>query len=164
MRRVVVGSAAVCALAFVLCGAPTAGAEPVDACGPDQASAVDLAIAHMPHDPLTQAPWIQAPIASNFDACANLSAVLLTADTKPNSPRQALLFHLGRFVGTTTESSRPYTTLDTAASTKDMVVVVFTAGKTCAVCNDGKTYPVHYQWTGNTAVMVEPIPPAQAWP
>lgn len=153
-----------CALTFALCGAPTAGADPVDTCGPDQASAIDLAVAHMPHDLLTQAPWIRQPVASNFDSCANLSAVLLTADTKPNSPRQGLLFHRGALVGTTTELSRPYTTLDSAASTKDMVVIVFIAGRTCAVCNDGKTYPVHYQWNGGTAVMGDPAPPDQTWP
>ena len=164
MKRVLVSSAAACVLAFVISGAPTAGADPVDECGSDQASAVDLAIAHMPHDDLTQAPWIREPIASNYDSCANLSAVVLTADTKPNSPRQALLFHRGTFIGTATSNSRPYTSLDSAASTKDKLVIVFTSGKTCAVCDDGIKTPVRYQWNGVTVVMVDPIPPNQAWP
>ncbi len=105
------------------------------------------------------------PSESNFDSCADLSAILVTIDNpKPNSPRQGFLFHRGTYIGTTTMQSRPFTTLDTAASTKDTVLFVMTSGRTCATCDDGTTFPVHYHWNGITAVMVEPIPPNQAWP
>jgi hypothetical protein len=146
-------------------GAPVAGADPVPSCGPDQATALDSAIAHEQHDPVSQAPWSPIPVESTFDACADLSAILVTIDNpRPNSPRQGFLFHRGTYIGTTLTKSRPFTTLDTAASTKDTVLFVFTSGRTCATCGDGNTFPVHYHWNGVTAVMVEPIPPAQVWP
>ena len=149
----------------MLIGTPVAGADPVPGCGPDQATALDIAIKHEKHDALTQAPWSDLPVASNFDACADLSAILVTIDNpKPNSPRQGFLFNRGNYIGTTTTTSRPFTTLDTASSTKNTVVFVFTSGRTCATCNDGRTFPVHYYWNGVTAVMADPIPPAQAWP
>jgi hypothetical protein len=165
VNRVLVSSAAVCALALMIGGAPVAGADPIPDCGPDQPSALGVALAHEQHDPLTQAPWSPIPVQSNFDACADLSAILVTIDNpKPNSPRQGLLFHRGTYIGTTTTTPRPFTTLDMAASTKDTVVLVLTSGRTCATCNDGATFPIHYHWNGFTAVMADPIPPPQDWP
>lgn len=146
-------------------GTPVAGADPLPDCGPDQATALDIAIAHEQHDPISQAPWSPIPVQSNFDACADLSAAVVTIDNpRPNSPRQGFLFHRGTYVGTTLTKPRPFTTLDTAASTKDTVVLVYTSGRTCATCNDGATFPVHYHWNGLMPVMVEPIPPPQVWP
>ncbi len=147
-------------------GAPVAGAQPGVDCGLDQGSAVATAIAHTPHDPITQVPWNPNPVGgSNYDACADLSAVVVTIDNpRPTSPRQAFLFHRGNFVGTATTHSRPYTTLDMAASTKDMAVLVFTSGRTCPTCNDGTSIPVRYKWNGVTVVMMDPIPPPQTWP
>lgn len=157
-------SLAACAL--VMAGnAPVAGADPVPSCGPDQATALDIAIAHEQHDPITQAPWSPIPVQSNFDSCADLSAILVTSDNpRPNSPRQGFLFHRGTYIGTALSKPRPFTTLDTAASTKNSVLFVFTSGRTCATCDDGTTYPVRYNWNGATAVMADPIPPAQVWP
>ena len=165
MHRTLMRSAAVCAVAMMIGGTPVAGADPVPGCGPDQTAALDIAIAHEQHDPLTQAPWSDVPVASTYDACADLSAVLVTIDNpKPNSPRQGFLFHHGTYIGTSTTVSRPFTTLDLAKSTKDMIVLVYTAGRTCATCNDGKTFPVRYIWNGVTAVMADPILAPQDWP
>ena len=165
MHRTLMRSAAVCAVAMMIGGTPVAGADPVPGCGPDQTAALDIAIAHEQHDPLTQAPWSDVPVASNYDACADLSAVLVTIDNpKPNSPRQGFLFHRGTYIGTSTQVSRPFTTLDSAASTKDTVVLVYTSGRTCATCNDGKLFSVRYVWNGFTAMMADPILGPQVWP
>lgn len=146
-------------------GTPVAAADPIPDCGPDQATALDSAIRHEQFDPLTRAPWSPIPVASNFDACADLSAILVTIDNpRPNSPRQGFLFHRGTYIGTTLAKPRPFTTLDTAASTKDTVLFVFTSRRTCATCTDGNTFPVRYYWNGFTAVMADPNPPAQDWP
>ena len=107
MQRTLMISAAVGVLATMIGGTPVADADPLSDCGPDQATALDVAIAHEQHDPLTQAPWSPIPVASNFDSCANLSAVLVTIDNpKPNSPRQGFLFHHGTYIGTSTTVSR----------------------------------------------------------
>jgi hypothetical protein len=165
VRGLIVSSAAVCALGMF--GAPAAQADPpVGACGPDQATAVGDAIAHTPHDTVTQAPWNPTPVGgSNFDPCANLSAVVLSIDNpRPTSPRNAFLFNRGVFVGTALWTARPYLTLDAKASTKDMVVLVAISGRTCATCNDGAASILHYRWDGSHPVMLDPLPPAQAWP
>jgi len=165
VRRILVTSAAVCAVAVTAGGTGVAGADPGPGCGPDQPTALLMAIDREKHDPLTQAPWSQIPVQSNFDSCADLSAILVTIDNpKPNSPRQGFLFHRGIYIGTTLSNSRPFTTLETAASTNDTAVFVYTSGRTCATCNDGITKVVRYHWNGVTSVMVDPIPPAQDWP
>jgi hypothetical protein len=165
MNRVLATSAAACALAMTV-SAPTAAADPPPVCGPDQATAVATAIAHEYHDRLSLAPWNPAPVGgSNFDSCADLSAVVVSIDmARPNSPRQGFLFHRGNYVGTALTNSRPFTTLNAAASDKTTAVLDFTSGKTCSSCNDGKVYPVRYYWNGATVVMADPMPPPQAWP
>jgi len=166
VRRVLTSSAAVWALVASIVGAPVASADPAPDCGPDQATAVNEALRHEQHDPRTYAPWNPAPVGgSNFDACADLSAVVVSIDNpRPTSPRQPFLFHRGVYIGTGMTMSRPYTTLDAAASNKNVVVIVYTSGRTCSTCSDGKTYPVRYFWNGATAVMMDPAPPPQDWP
>src|SRR6202047_3403868 len=137
MRRLLASSAAVCALAMPTGGAGAPGADPIPDCGPDQATALAIAVARERHDPLTQAPWSLIPVQSNFASGADLSAMLVTIDNpKPNSPRQGFLFHRGTYIGTPLSLSRPFTTLDTAASPNDTAVFVYTSGRTCATCND----------------------------
>ena len=147
-------------------GTPVAAAdEDVPACGGDQQTELNWALAHEQHDPRSQAPWSDIPVQSNFDSCADVSGMVITIDNpKPNSPRQGFLFHRGRYIGTTQQMSRPFTTIDMAASNPETVVFVFTSGRTCATCNDGMTFPVHYHWNGAQVVMVETPPPAQDWP
>jgi hypothetical protein len=157
---------AVSVFALLAVGAPVAQADPDTACGPDQGTAMADAIAHTPHDTRSQAPWNPAPVGgSSFDSCANLSAVVASIDNpRPSSPRNAFLFHRGVFVGTAFWDSRPYLTLDTTATTKDLVALVAIAGRTCGTCNDGAASIVRYRWDGARPVMLDPTPPPQAWP
>jgi LppP/LprE lipoprotein len=164
VRGLPLSATAICA--FALFAAPAGHADPGDPCGPDQATAMNLAIAHTPHDDRSQAPWNPAPVGGgNFDSCANLSAVVVSIDNpRPTSPRQGFLFHRGVFVGTALWQSRPYLTLDAKASTPDQVVLVAISGRTCATCNDGAASILHYKWDGVRPVMLDPMPPPQDWP
>ncbi|MDT5092152.1 MAG: hypothetical protein QOH60_1515 [Mycobacterium sp.] len=166
MREKLLSATAASAMALLTVGAPVAQADPDQACGPDQATAMADAIAHTPHDTLTQAPWNPAPVGgSSFDSCANLSAVVVSIDNpRPTSPRNAFLFHRGVFTGTALWQSRPYLTLDPKATTKDVVVLVAISGRTCGTCNDGAASILHYRWDGARPVMLDPMPPPQAWP
>ena len=165
VNRVLAGSAAVCVLASLLGGVPAANADPAPACGPDQATALSDAIAHDRHEPLTQVPWSPVPVQSNYDPCADLSAAVMTIDmARPTSPRQVFLFHRGTYIGNATTNTWPFTTLDAAASTPNLVVLDYVSGRTCGSCNDGETHTVRYVWNGATAVMLDPIPPRQVWP
>ena len=165
VSRALAISAAVCVLAGLFGGTPAANADPAPACGPDQATALGVAIAHDRHEPLTQAPWSPVPVQSNFDPCADLSAAVMTIDmAKPTSPRQVFFFHRGTYIGNATTNTYPFTTLDAAASNPGLVVLNFVSGRTCGSCNDGQTRTVRYVWNGATAMMLDPIPPRQNWP
>ena len=159
-------SAAACVAGTLIGVAPPAPAQPGAPCGPDYATAVNDAIRHEKYDRLTTAPWNPAPVGgSNYDPCADLSVVVVSIDNpRPTSPRQGFLFHRGTYIGTSLTKSRPYTTLDTAASTKDTAVLVYISGLTCPTCNDGTASTVRYRWNGSSAMMLDPIPPPQAWP
>lgn len=77
-----------------LVASPSAQAQPV--CGPDQATALQPVLAQLRPEPWTDQPWNPAPIAGNFDPCADLSTVLLTIERgTASSPVQALMFHHG---------------------------------------------------------------------
>lgn len=152
MNAALVSAVAACGLIWA--SPPSiAHGQPIAPCGPDQATAVESARKHTPHDPFTQTSYDRVPVASNYDACANLSTVLLPANRlTPNAPIQAFLFNRGRFVGTAFES-RPYTTLNASASTRDMVVLDFVTDRTCSDCGDGRTQSVRYVWDGRVRTL-----------
>jgi len=153
-------------LAVLLGAIPQAVAEPNSGCGPDQATAVQSALAQIPPPQIaaaTGARWSANiwPPDSNYNPCADLSTVLITVEgATGSSPMQALMFHRGTYLGTGTVKDYPYMSLNKAASTNDTVVVNYKVGKTCSGCNDGITTPVRYHWVGTKVQMLDPAPPA----
>jgi hypothetical protein len=141
-----------------IAASPAAGAQPAPECGPDQATAMEPVLALLRPEPWTDKPWNPNPVAANYNPCADLSTVLLTIDgARPNSPVQALMFHRGQYLSTATYKAYPYTTLDTAGSTGDTVVLDY---KTPAVCDgcDSEVTSVRYQWQGDHMAMLDPGP------
>lgn len=142
---------------------PTAQAAPPAApaaCGPDQAAALSAALSHYPADPETGWLWDHTPLYSNYDPCADLSAIVVTVEgATGSSPEQALMFHRGTFLGTGTSKSYAFTTLDSSASTKDTVVLTYRSGQSCTACGDGIVTSVRYHWDGNKVQMLDPPPP-----
>jgi hypothetical protein len=136
----------------------------VAACGPDQSSAVQSALAQARPPQIaaqTGARWSSIPQGTNYDPCADLSAVLVTVESATgSSPMQAFMFHRGAFLGTGTIDDYSFMTLNAAASTKDTVVVDYRVGKSCTACGDGTTVSVRYRWNGTQVEMLDP-PPAE---
>jgi LppP/LprE lipoprotein len=132
------------------------------ACGPDQATAVQSALAQARPPQIaakTGARWSSTPQGTNYDPCADLSAVLVTVEgATGSSPMQALMFHRGVFLGTGTVDDYSFMTLNSAASSKDMVVVDYRVGKSCTACGDGTTVSVRYKWNGTQVQMLDPAP------
>jgi len=157
----VIGIAAVLSVLAGLVGiAPPAGAAP-NGCGPDQAAAVQSALAQFPADPATGYKWSSKPQESNYDPCADLSAVVVTVEgATGSSPDQALLFHRGTYTGTGTLKAYPFTHLVAGKSTKDTVVLSYAYGKSCTACDDGKLATVRYRWNGTKVQMLDPPPPS----
>jgi hypothetical protein len=130
-------------------------------CGPDEASAVRTALAHLPPERLTGRRFAGAPLESNYDPCTDLSTVLVTIEgATGSSPVQALMFHRGQFLGTGTWRAYGFTSLDEAAATSDTVVLRYRWGQSCSACDDGCVTTVRYHWDGTRVVMLDPPPPA----
>src|SRR6516165_11429123 len=86
---------------------PTSGvaAPPVSAAPPDPcavnlgAPSIAKVVTKLPRDPRSQQPWNPEPLAGNYNECAQLSAVIIKANTNAASPTtRAVMFHLGQFI------------------------------------------------------------------
>lgn len=128
-------------------------------CGPSEGQALAEALAQLSPEQNTGRDWSREAIASNFDACADLSTILVTVEgATGSSPVQALMFHRGEYLGTGTSDAYGFTDLDTEASTSDTVVLTYKAGQTCNACNDGITTSVRYRWDGQAVQMLDSPP------
>jgi hypothetical protein len=145
-------------LGLSLLASPTAAAQ--DACGPDQDTAMKAAMDVNWIDSASDKFWDPAPVGGNFNPCADLSAVLVTTEkATPKSPVLVFLFNRGGYIGVATQKAYPYTTLNTARSTADTVVLDYaTKGDTDLGLKDRVT-AVRYQWQGDHLATLDPLPP-----
>ena len=59
------------------------------------------AVSELPRDPRSEQAWSPEPLAGNYNECAQLSAVIVKANTNAENPNtRAVLFHLGKFIPT----------------------------------------------------------------
>lgn len=165
-KRYAIKSATVSAVVVGVMGTslvaiPTADAvPPSQGCGLDQATAVQSALAQLPPEPQTGRDWYSRPLYSSYDPCADLSAVVVTIQgATGSSPEQALIFHRGTYLGTGTSKAYGFTTLDTADSANDTVVLRYRSGQSCTACGDGIVTTVRYHWDGTKVQMLDPPPP-----
>lgn len=146
-------------------GSPGATTTPSGAnagpCGPDQAAALAATIATLAPDKRTGKAWDSKPQATNYNPCADLSAVVLTVQgATASSPDLALLFHRGTYVGTATPTAYPFTDLEAPASTNDTVVLTYRTGQSCSTCEDGTLTVVGFRWDGDRVQMLDRPPEA----
>lgn len=128
-------------------------------CGPDEAAALSSALSQVRPDPATHKQWDRNPRSSNYEPCADLSAIVLTVqDGTGSSPDLALMFHRGAFVGTATGQPYPFTELEGPASTGDIVVLTYRTRQSCSTCTDGTLTTVGFQWTGDRVQMLDRPP------
>ncbi|MEB3903808.1 LppP/LprE family lipoprotein [Mycobacterium ulcerans] len=117
------------------------------------------ALATLPPDKKTGRPRNPTPEFSDYDPCAELSAVVVTVvDATRSSPDEALMFHRGQFVGTATPEAYPFTQLEASASTDDLVVLTYRSRQSCDACEDGALTVVGFQWQGDHVQMLDPPP------
>lgn len=136
--------------------APTTGTASPTACGPDEATALSAALGQVPPDRKTGKPWDRNASSSNYNACADLSAIVVTVqEGTSSSPDLALMFHRGAFVGTATPRAYPFTELEGPASTNDIVVLTYRTQQSCSTCTDGTLTTVGFQWNGDKVQMLD---------
>lgn len=89
----------------------------------------------------------------NYNPCRDLSFVVLDAVTKdPNVPKQVMLFHRGKLLGTTIEKPLPFQ--EVVATTDSSVTINYFYWKN----PDKFAAQVTYRWDGEKVVMEGEIP------
>ncbi|HEX5254125.1 MAG TPA: LppP/LprE family lipoprotein, partial [Mycobacterium sp.] len=125
--------------------APPGNAPPVDPCAVNLASpTIAKVVSELPRDPRSQQPWNPEPLAGNYNQCAQLSAIIIKANTNAVSPTtRAVLFHLGQFIPQGVPDTYGFNGVDAAQTTGDTVALTYPAGI------NGLNTDVKFHWNGN---------------
>ncbi|WP_233213522.1 LppP/LprE family lipoprotein [Mycobacterium hubeiense] len=128
---------------------PTTSA-PADPCAVNLAAPeIAEAVSELPRDPRSNQPWSPEPIAGNYNECAQLSAVIVKANTNADNPNtRAVMFHLGKFIPTGVPDTYGFNGLDESATTGDTVALKYSGGI------DGLASVVKFRWNGNGVELV----------
>jgi hypothetical protein len=129
--------------------APTAPG-PVDPCAVNLADpAIARGVSELPQDPRSHQPWNPEPLAGNFNQCAQLSAVIVKANTNAESPNtRAVLFHLGKLIPPQgVPDTYGFNGLDNSQCTGDTVALSYSGGI-------GLPSIVKFRWNGNGVELI----------
>lgn len=142
--------------------APPASAVPSGECGVNLAAPqIAAAAQHLAPYPGTDWRWSadSRMVEGNFNPCATLSTALVTVEgATGSSPVTALMFHHGDYLGTATSKAYGFTSLNTARTTDDTVVLDYKTPGACNACPPAAVTSVRYQWQGDHVAMLDPEP------
>jgi len=103
---------------------------------------ITRAVSGLPRDPRSQQGWNPEPLAGNYNECAQLSAVIVKANTNAaNANTRAVMFHLGKFIPTGVPDTFGFNGIDSTQSTGDTVALTFAGGM-------GLQSVVKFRWNG----------------
>nr|WP_238158900.1 LppP/LprE family lipoprotein [Mycobacterium sp. MFM001] len=128
----------------------TTPAGPADPCAVDLADpAIARAVSELPRDPRSQQPWNPEPLAGNYNQCAQLSAVIVKANTNAANPNtRAVMFHLGKYIPQGVPDTYGFNGVDTSQSTGDTVALIAASGIS------GLASVVKFRWNGNGVELI----------
>ena len=129
---------------------PTATPPPADPCAVNLAAPeIAKAVSELPRDPRSNQPWSPEPLAGNYNECAQLSAVVIKANTNADNPNtRAVLFHLGKFIPTGVPDTYGFNGIEDTATTGDTVALMYSSGST------GLKSVVRFRWNGNGVELI----------
>ena len=130
---------------------PLPGPAPVaDPCDIDLAAPeVARAVSELPRDPRSNQGWNPEPLAGNYNECAQLSAVIVKANTNSENPNtRAVLFHQGKFIPTGVPDTYGFNGLDSTQTTGDTVALRYSGGA------PGLDSVVKLRWNGNGVELI----------
>jgi hypothetical protein len=129
---------------------PTTTPPPADPCAVNLAAPeIAKAVSELPRDPRSNQPWSPEPLAGNYNECAQLSAVVIKANTNADNPNtRAVLFHLGKFIPTGVPDTYGFNGIDDTATTGDTVALMYSNGST------GLKSVVRFRWNGNGVELI----------
>ena len=136
--------------------APTSAAPTPSPAAPDPcavslaAPEIAKAVSELPRDPRSNQAWNPEPLAGNYNECAQLSAVIVKANTNAeNANTRAVLFHLGKFIPTGVPDTYGFNGIDdTAITTGDTIALRYSGGI------KGLDSVVKFRWNGNGVELV----------
>lgn len=106
-------------------------------------------MASLPPDPRSGQGWNPEPVAGNYNECAQLSVVIVRANTNTGNPNtRALMFHQGKFIPSGVPDAFGFNGVESSASTGDTVALKFSNGL------PGLDSVVRYRWNGNNVELV----------
>ncbi len=127
--------------------APTAAADPctVNLAAPE----IVKAVSELPRDSRSEQGWNAEPLAGNYNECAQLSAVIVKANTNSDNPNtRAVMFHLGKFIPTGVPDTYGFNGIDDSATTGDTVALLYSNGV------PGLDSVVKFRWNGNGVELI----------
>jgi len=132
---------------------PTATAE-ADPCAINLgADEIARAVSTLPRDPRSNQGWSAEPLAGNYSECAQLSAVIVKANTNSDNPNtRAVMFHLGKFIPTGVPDTYGFNGIDNSATTGDTVALKYSGGI------QGLDNVVRFRWNGNGVELIGNTP------
>ena len=112
------------------------------------APAIARAVSELPRDPRSQQPWNPEPLAGNYNECAQLSTVIIKANTNAANPTtRAVMFHLGQFIPQGVPDTYGFNGIDTSQTTGDTVALTYPSGI-------GLTTTVKFRWNGSGVELI----------
>jgi hypothetical protein len=128
--------------------APTAAA--ADPCDVNLgAPEIAKAVSELPRDPRSNQPWSPEPLAGNYNECAQLSVVIVKANTNSdNANTRAVMFHLGRFIPTGVPDTYGFNSIENSATTGDTIALKYSNGI------KGLDSVVKFRWNGNGVELI----------
>ena len=113
------------------------------------APSIARAVSELPRDPRSQQPWNPEPLAGNYNECAQLSAVIVRANTNAESPNtRAVMFHLGKLIPPQgVPEAYGFNGIDTSQCTGDTIALVYSGGI-------GLPSVVKFRWNGNGVELI----------
>jgi hypothetical protein len=107
------------------------------------------AVAGLPPDPRSGQGWSPEPLAGNYNECAQLSVVIIKANTNAEyANTRAIMFHQGKFIPTGVPDTFGFNGIDTSVSTGDTVALKFSNSV------PGLDSIVRFRWNGNNVELV----------
>jgi hypothetical protein len=134
----------------VASAAPTSSSAAPDPCAVNLAApAIARGVSELPRDPRSQQPWNPEPLAGNYNECAQLSAVIVKANTNAESPNtRAVMFHLGKLIPPQgVPDTYGFNGIDTSQCTGDTVALTYSGGI-------GLPSVVKFRWNGNGVELI----------
>lgn len=133
---------------------PTATTAAADPCAVNLAAPeIVRAVSELPRDPRSNQPWNPEPLAGNYNECAQLSAVIVRANTNSDNPNtRAVLFHLGKFIPTGVPDTYGFNGMDDSATTGDTIALRYSNGI------EGLDSVVKFRWNGNGVELIGNTP------